>query len=449
MAAPQASPSIHFSPREVPLRREVDVVVVGGGSAGVAAAVSAARSGSSVVLVEKYGFLGGTMTATSLGGICGMYSLVDGEPVQIVHGFAEEVRARLAAAGGTRGALPWLNTASLPYDLFTMKAVLDDLTVQLRLEILFQCRMTGVIHEGGRISKLVLRGRETEFAIAARSFIDASGDGELAAMAGAPFDMSGEDLQFPSAMFRMGGVDTQRAMAVSRDEMHALLEQAVADGYDLPRTAGGIYSVRQGIVHLNITKVKLNGRSPDPFDPFTLSRAEIEGRRQVREYLEVFRRYVPGYEAAYVIDSGTELGLRETRRIRCDLTLDTADVIEERRFEDAIAPSCWPIEEHGAGRSTRWVWLSPRGYCQIPYRALTPLGLHNLLVAGRCLSATHEAQAALRVVANCFSMGQAAGLAASLATDGDVRGISIRRLQSDLAAAGAVIAPETQEVVHV
>jgi len=451
MAALPVSPSasVRLSARKVSVLREVDILVAGGGAAGVAAAVSGARAGASVALVERNGFLGGTMTATSLGGICGLFSLVDGRPVQIVHGFAEEVRARLEAAGGTKGALPWLNTASLPYDLFTMKAVLDDLADQPGLEIFHQARLTGVVHDGGRVSHVVLRGRGSDFAISARVFIDASGDGELAALAGAPYELTRGDLQFPSAMFRMGGVDTARAMAVTRDEMHALLERAVADGHDLPRTAGGIYSIRPGVVHLNITKVKVDGRSPDPFDPAVLSRAEIEGRRQVREYLDVFRRYVPGYENAYVIDSGTELGLRETRRITCDLTLDTADVLGERRFDDAIAPSCWPIEEHGAGRSTRWVWLPPGGYCQIPYRALTVSGLRNVLVAGRCLSATHEAQAALRVVANCFSMGQAAGLAASLATDGDVRGIGIARLQSDLAAAGAVIAPQTGQMAHV
>lgn len=448
MVAP-ASLAVHLSARDVSVLREVDVLVVGGGAAGIAAAVSAARAGASVALVERNGFLGGTMTATSLGGICGLYSLVEGRPVQIVHGFAEEVRSRLGAAGGTNGPLPWLKTASLPYDLFTLKSVLDDLAEQPGLEVFYQARLTDVLRKGDRVSHAVLRGRAGSFAIAAQVFIDASGDGELAALAGAPFEMSHNDLQFPSAMFRMGGVDTARAMAVTRDEMHACLERAVADGHDLPRTAGGIYSVRPGVVHLNITKVKVDGCSPDPFDPATLSRAEMEGRRQIRRYLQAFQRYVPGYEKAFVLDSGTELGLRETRRIVCDLTLETADVLGERRFEDAIAPSCWPIEEHGAGRSTRWVWLSPGGYCQIPYRALTVSGLANVLVAGRCLSATHEAQAALRVVANCFSMGQAAGLAAVLATDGDVRAIGISRLQSALSDAGAVIAPQIMQVADV
>jgi glycine/D-amino acid oxidase-like deaminating enzyme len=436
--------SVRLAARDVPLLREVDVLVAGGGSAGVAAAVSAARAGASVVLVERNGFLGGTMTATSLGGICGLYSLVDGVPVQMVFGFAEEVRARLAAAGGTRGPLPWLNTASLPYDLFTLKSVLDDLAEVAGLEVLYQARLTDVIREDGRATHAIVRGRAAPFAIAAQVFVDASGDGELSALAGAEAELEAGHLQFPSTMFRMGGVDTARAMAVSRDEMHALLERAVGDGHDLPRTAGGIYSVREGIVHLNITKVKDDGRSPDPFDPASLSRAEREGRRQARRYLDAFRRYVPGYENAFILDTGSELGVRETRRIVGDRTVTAEDVIGERKFDDAIAASCWPIEEHGAGRSTRWVWMSPGGYCQIPYGALVPQGLDNVLVAGRCLSATHEAQAALRVTANCLSMGQAAGIAAALARDGLVRNVSLSALQRALEEAGAELAPRPE-----
>lgn len=437
-----AQAAVRLPAREVPVLREVDVLVAGGGSAGVAAAVSAARAGASVLLVERNGFLGGTMTATSLGGVCGLYSLIDGAPVQMVFGFAEEVRARLAAAGGTTGPLPWLNTASLPYDLFTLKAVLDDLAEVPRLEILYQARLTDVVREGTRVTHAVVRGRAAPFAVTARTFVDASGDGELAALAGADTEIEHGHLQFPSTMFRMGGVDTTRAMAVSRAEMHALLERAVADGHDLPRTAGGIYSVRAGVVHLNITKVKVDGCSPDPFDPESLSRAEREGRSQARRYLEVFRRYVPGYAEAYILDTGTELGIRETRRIVGAQTVTAEDVVGERKVDDAIAASCWPIEEHGAGRSTRWVWLSPGGYCQIPYGALVPRGLDNVLVAGRCLSATHEAQAALRVTANCFSMGQAAGLAAALATDGAVRDVAMPALRRALAEAGAVLEPE-------
>jgi hypothetical protein len=293
----------------------------------------------------------------------------------------------------------------------------------------------------------VVRDRGGEWAVRAATFVDCTGDAELCALAGAACEYDSGTLQFPTTMFRMCGVDTALAAGVSRPEMHRLLEQAVTDGYDLPRTAGGIYSVREGIVHLNITKVMIDGRPPDPFDVEELSASEREGRRQARLYLEVFRRYVPGYANAHILDTGAELGIRETRRIRGDHVLTTDDVLGERRFDDAVAASCWPIEEHGADRSTRWVWLSPGGYAHIPYRALLPKGIRNVLVAGRCVSATHEAQAAIRVTANCFSMGQAAGIAAAIAgalsPDGDVRSVDVGALQGALAAAGADLSPTT------
>ncbi|MFV0492740.1 MAG: FAD-dependent oxidoreductase [Pseudorhodobacter sp.] len=442
-------PTVMLPEKRIDIRREVDVVVAGGGSAGVAAAVAAARAGASVILLERHGFLGGTMTATTLGGICGLYSLVDGVPVQMVEGFAEEVRARLETSGGSRGPLPWLQTASLPYDLFILKTVLEDLAKDRRLELLYQTRLTDVIVSDGVVSHVVVRGRGEPFAIRARSFVDCTGDAELCALAGGDTDYDPEHLQFPSAMFRMGGVDTTRAAEITRPEMHMLLERAVEDGYDLPRTAGGIYSVRDGIVHLNITKVKVDGAPPDPLDAGSLSAAEREGRRQVRTYLEVFRRYVPGYENAFVLDTGCELGLRETRRIRGDYVMTVEDVLEERRFDDAIGVNCWPVEDHGAGRRTKWIWLSPGGYCQIPFRALLPKGLRNVIVAGRNISATHDAQASLRVTANCFSMGQAAGIAAAY-WGGDMCATDIAVLQQRLCAEGATLGdiPIRKGVVH-
>lgn len=431
-------PSLRLPEQRVEVRREVDVLVAGGGAAGVAAAVAAARAGASVILLERHGFLGGTMTATTLGGICGLYSLVDNAPVQMVHGFAEEVRAGLEACGGTRGPLPWLQTASLPYDLFILKSVLEDLAQEQNLELLYQVRLTDVVSSEGIVSHVVVKGRGQPFAIRARSFVDCTGDAELCALAGEALDYDPGHLQYPSAMFRMGGVDTDRAAKVDRPEMHALLEKAVSDGYDLPRTAGGIYSVRDGIVHLNITKVKVDERPPDPLDAASLTAAEQEGRRQVRTYLEVFRRYVPGYENAFILDTGCELGLRETRRIRGDHVMTVEDVLDERRFDDAIAVNCWPVEDHGAGRQTKWMWLSPGGYCQIPYRALLPKGLRNVLAAGRNLSATHDAQASIRVTANCFSMGQAAGIAAARWGE-DTRAADVADLQRRLHLAGATL----------
>jgi len=440
--AQQGNPGILRPARRVPVRYEVDVAVAGGGSAGLAAAVSAARAGARTLLIERNGFLGGVMTATSLGGICGLYSLVDGEPVQMVYGFAEEVRRRLVQRGAARGPLPWLKTASLPYDLFGMKQVCDELVREPGLQVLLHARIVEAVREDGLVQALVVRGRDGEFAVRAGTVVDASGDADVCALAGAPYEYDRESLQFPTAMFRMGGVDAAAAGRLGREDIRELLERAVAEGADLPRTSGGIYSVREGIVHLNITRVaEPDGSPPDVLDPEALTRAEFEGRRQAERYLEVFRRYVPGYRDAYVLDTGCELGLRETRRIRGDYTVSNRDVTGERKFADAVALNCWPVEDHGSDRATRWVWLTPGGYGHIPYRSLVPQGLDNVLVAGRCLSSEHDAQAALRVTANCFSMGQAAGIAAALAAGAGrrVRDVPLARLQALLAQHGAVL----------
>jgi len=433
---------ISLPDRSIPILCEAEVLVIGGGSAGVAAAVSAARQGASVVLAERGGFLGGAMTAATLGGICGLYSLVDGQPVQRVWGFAEEVRDRLERAGGTNGPLPWLNTASLPYDLFKLKSVLDDLVAEPRLKVLYHAQLIDVTTEDGRVREAVFRGRSEAFAIRADRFIDCTGDAELTALAGGGVSFDPDNLQFPSAMFTMGGVDTTRALQIRREDLHRYFESALADGYDVPRTAGGLYSIHDGIVHLNITKVSIDGRSPNTLDPVDLSKAEQLGRQQIRTYLDIFRKYVPGYEKAFVIDCGSELGVRETRRIQGEYRLTREDVLDERRFDDAIAVNCWPIEDHGSGRKTKWVWLTPGGYCQIPYRALLPQKLENVLVAGRCLSSSHDAQASLRVTANCFSMGQAAGIAAAMADREGMHAVDMSTLQHRLESQGQILTPD-------
>jgi ribulose 1,5-bisphosphate synthetase/thiazole synthase len=427
--------SVRLPARDVAVRYEADVVVVGGGSAGIAAAVSAAREGADTLLIERAGFLGGVMTVTSLGGICGLYSLIDGKAHQMVFGFAEEIRDRLQKKGATNGPFPWLKTASLPYDLHLMKEICDEIVIQKRLRVLLHSRVVDTIREENSVVAVVIRTPTGEVAIRGGVVVDASGDAEVCALAGQRFEYDHEHVQYPTMMFRMGGVDTKRSRTLTRDELRALLEKAVADGHDLPRTSGGVYSVREGITHLNITRVALpDGSAPDVLDVEGLTFAELEGRRQAARYLEVFRQYVPGYENAFILDTGARIGIRESRRVKGDYTITYQDVIEERKFDDAIAINCWPVEDHVAGRATRWVWLSPGGYNEIPYRALLACDLDNVLVAGRCLSSSHDAQAALRVTANCFSMGQAAGIAAAQALrgNGQARSVVVGGLQARL-----------------
>ncbi|SPA57032.1 FAD-dependent oxidoreductase [Cupriavidus taiwanensis] len=411
--------------RSTSVFRTADICVVGGGAAGVAAAIAAARTGAKVLLLEREGFLGGTLTSVSLGSICGLYAVTDTEIQQIVGGFCNEVIERLRSLDGLGETTRWLETASLPYDLFAMKVALDQLVQEAKVEVLFHALVVGVAMKARELDAVLIETKEGRLAIRAKSFVDCSGDADLVNFAGAPFEISEGDLQFPTTMVRFGGVDTDSLARLSRPALRERLERAVADGYDLPRTAGGIFAERPGLAHLNITKVAVDGKSPNPFDLSVMSRAEIAGRQQVCTYLKAFRKYVPGFESAFVMDTGAVIGIRESRRTVGSYVLTDKDVLEGARFDDAIGCCAWPMEDHAAGRATKWIWLPPGTYFQIPLRSLLLEGFDNLMVAGRCASATHGAQASIRVTAQCFAMGEAAGHTAATAA---ARGISVHRV---------------------
>jgi hypothetical protein len=194
-------------------------------------------------------------------------------------------------------------------------------------------------------------------------------------------------------------------------------------------------------MHLNITRVLRGDRSPDPLNTEEITAAEIDGRRQLKMYSEAFRRFVPGYENAYIADIGAEIGVRESRRIRGDYWLTLDDVLNEARFADSIACSAWPVEEHGAGRATKWVFLKPGTFYELPFRMMLPVGIDGLLVAGRCSSASHDAHASMRIAAVCMALGEAAGVAAAQAGSGDIRKIDITGLRRQLEKQGAIVGP--------
>lgn len=428
-----------------------DVLVAGGGPAGVAAAVAAARSGARVALVERYGFLGGTMTAVTLGSLCGYYTVRDGAALPVVGSFATEVADRLRDCGGAPDKpVFWLRTASLPYDPFRLTLVLDELVGAAGVDVLLHSMVTGVLRDGDRVTGIEVHSKQGPRRLRAPVVVDCTGDADVVAQAGGEFLPVDGPPQFPSTMFRFGGVDTDRAATISRAELHAHLERAVAAGIDLPRTAGGMYSVHPGIMHLNITRVSDRGRPPDPARTEEFGAAEAEGRRQVLRYEQAFRGYVPGFEHAFVLDCGAQLGVRESRRVAGAYVLSSDDVTGAARFPDAIGCSAWPMERHGAGRGTQWGWLDPGAYYQIPLRVLVPRELDGVLVAGRCASADLGAQASLRVTAQCMAMGEAAGVLAHLATEGaqrprDVPAERVRRVLTDR---GAFLGTTADQQIH-
>jgi hypothetical protein len=238
----------------------------------------------------------------------------------------------------------------------------------------------------------------------------------------------------------MGNVNVEQALAVKRPQLEALMKRANLSGqYRLPREEGSVHiTPLPGVVATNMTRVA----QVDATDPVQLTRAEVEGRRQALEYVRFLRTEIPGYERAYLINFSVQIGIRETRRVYGEYRLTREDVLSGRKFDDAIAQCGAPIEDHHPGSNTRWEYIPGGATYDIPYRCLLPLDSENLLIAGRCLSATHDAHASVRSMGQCMAMGQAAGTAAALAvaTGQTPRQLSIKDLQARLLAEGALLA---------
>ncbi|GFG53289.1 FAD-dependent oxidoreductase [Mycolicibacterium agri] len=398
----------------MPGETEFDVIVVGGGTAGVAAAISAARAGARTALVERSGFLGGTMTGVSLGSLCGFYMVDEqGRPQMLAGSIPAEIVERLRSAGGAPAEpVDLLQTSTVPYDPFVLKRVLDDVVAEARVSVFAQSWGAEPLCDGDRVTGVRIYSGQGRGELRCAALVDASGDAVIAAAAGVEC-VQRPDLQSPTAMFRFGGVDTDTAIRLSRDDLRAALECAIADGVSLPRTAGGMFSVRPGVVHVNITRLPVpeNGAVLAPEE---LGWLEREGRKQVSLYEAVFRRYVPGFADAFVIDAGTHLGIRESRRLVGRYTLTGDDVRSGARFDDGIACCAWPMETHGVDQSVTWEWLRPGVFYQIPLRSLLPRTIDGIMVAGRSLSADPVAHASARVSAPCMAMGEAAGLTAAI-----------------------------------
>ena len=422
--------------RKLPVFGEYDVVVLGGGPAGIAASVAAARHGAKTLLAEHYGFLGGMGTAAGVTNFCGLHANVHGDMRRVVHGIATELLDRIAALDGLNEPhVIFGKTLAQAYDMSAYKCAADALLAASGVEILFHAHGAQVIRRDAKnIGALVIETKSGRQAVRAGMFIDCSGDGDLAHFAGAACekgDGQGGAL-YPTLMFRVNGVDPERARDAPR-LIPQLMEEAQARGdFTFPRKGAIVRPQKHPTEwRVNVTQLRnADGSAVDGTDARQLSGAEAEGRRQVVDYHRFLRQCVPGFEDAYLIDIAPQLGIRETRRIVADYMLTAKDVIDCVDFDDTVGVNGWPLEMHVAG-DVRWIWPDipkARGFNHLPYRMLLPPGMDNLLVAGRCAGMTHEAQSAARVSGPCFVMGQAAGTAAALAIEG---GVTPRELQID------------------
>lgn len=426
--------------------QQYDVLVVGGGNAGCAAAIAAARHGARTLLAERYGFLGGTATASMVGPWMTFHSGKE----RIVGGIAQEIVERLVAMGGSPGhiadASDYVPTIT-PFDPEIHKALLFQMMREAGVELLLHAYVTSAIAHAGTVegARFATVAGEREYRGAVT--IDATADAFVAASAGVQTQQGDERgrVQPASLMFRLSHVDLSKTAAYVRahpDQMRTSLKThertpealtAVAGLYDLWKgalAAGEVEIPRELVsffispypdeVTVNMTRVT----DIDPLDPDDLTRAEIEARLQVMQLLKFFRAHVPGFENARIAATATQIGIRESRRIVGEYTLTRDDVLSARRFDDAIARSAYPIDIHNpSGSGTTTHRLPEGGSYEIPYRCLVPKTVERLLVAGRCISTTHEALASTRLTPTVMTLGQAAGTAAAIA---NTQGIRVR-----------------------
>ncbi|MDI4645125.1 FAD-dependent oxidoreductase [Cohnella hashimotonis] len=453
-----------------------EVAVIGGGPAGVAAAIAAARSGARTVLIEPASYLGGAGTGSLVGPW--MTNFFRDDPV--IRGIFQEVVDELVACEGSPGTLKCLYDKPgstqgtggyiTPFDTEILKYVLNKLVLESGATLLLNTYVDRVDSAAGRITSIGLRTKSASTSVYADQFVDATGDGDIAAAAGASYGQgrSEDGLTQPvSALFKMSYVDLDAFIDYTldhRDEfvwitypmlpeclpahfakrMVALsgFNRAVAEAksrneLNLGRERLTLFSdYRDGDVIFNATRVN----RIDGTNNAELIKADLDLREQVMSLVTFARRYLPGFAKASLSAAAGRVGVRETRRIVGDYVLTQDDVLLGAQFFDRIAKGCFPIDIHSPSDQTN-VWTELAGAYDIPYRCLTPAGLDNVLTAGRCLSATHEALASVRVQSHCMATGQAAGLAAALAAmqKRTTRGIDIAELQQLLRSQSAVI----------
>lgn len=441
-----------------------DVIVLGGGVSGCMAAIASARLGVKTLLVEQYGFLGGSLTNSGVGPMMTFHA----GSRQVVTGIPQELIDRMQDLGGCLGHIEdstGYASSVTPFDAEIMKLALDQLTAESGVQVLFHARLVSADSQDVKLTTVCVQTRGGLLTMEGRVFIDASGDGALAHAAGAQV-FQGRDLdgfcQPMTTNMKVRGVNIEALKAEIRREpenfnikdlsaMDRAPRLSVAGFYrqfNAAKQRGELSTAREDIllfetvvpgeVIVNSTRVVLL----NPTDAWDLSKAEQLGRQQAHELMHFFRKYCAGFEQADMVSTGAQIGVRESRRVMGDYLLTAEDLLNSRHFEDTVALGGYPIDIHNpTGEKTETTHLKPGQFYYIPLRSLIVKGKDNLLVCGRCISATHEAGAAIRVTPIAMAVGQAAGTAAGLAAKGGVfvRELNPVQVRSALVQLGATV----------
>ena len=392
-----------------------DVIVIGGGFSGAAAAISAAREGASVLLVERANCLGGAAAGCLVFPYMDYHTKIDGKSVPLCRGIFSEINRRLAEYNAIDSAIDGCRF----HDEY-LKLVLADMAEEAGVSLLFHSLLTDCTQKDGRVESIEVAGKSGKMTLRAKTFIDASGDGDLCHLAGFPMRLGREPDSLCQPMtlcFRLSGIDVD-AFYGELPKMQALYKEFRAEGkIKNPRENILVFHpFGDGILHFNTTRiVKRN-----PTDVFDLTAAELEARRQVLELFRFLKENFASCKNAHLLTTATEIGVRESRMACGEYVLTAEDLNACKKFPDAIAYGNYDIDIHNPeGSGTSHYYFRDGEYYTVPYRSLIPKDSKNLLVTGRCISATHEAQASVRIMPIVTCLGEAAGVAAALAVKED------------------------------
>ena len=426
-----------------------DLIVMGAGSAGASAAIAAARSGSKVLVIDRLPFIGGTSTAV-LDTFYGFYT--PGEQAKkIVGGIPDDVIDGLKSFGSmverpnTYGA-----GTGVTYNPEHLKVVWESLLIKSGAKILLHALLQQVSVKDGRVKELTLATRAGLCLVTGDFFIDATGDADLSNYAGFGYEKAGEisPAQTLTTTFKMVNVDLAERKKIKKEQLHELMQDAADNGYELPRREGSDHitpvanTTATVMTRLDSVRKNSNGEIESVLDdPFFLTESEIAGRRQASEYARFLVDKVPGYKDSSLYGFSTLIGVRETRRVYGDYRVTKSDVLEAKQFDDQVALCGAPIEDHHSGDGTNWIYLPDGSAVGIPLRSLIVKDSVNTMVIGRCFSASHDAHASIRSMAQCMAMGVAAGVAGSiaLANKKEIREVTFSDIRTKIIETGAIL----------